>query len=102
LYYGIISLQVRASNSGATERLRESRHLSCRLSKVSEALKQFEAKLQALVAELDALLPIGQDPNADQLAAIELFGERSNNSLTLQGSAPIGRGSNLPHSPFCT
>jgi Fic/DOC family len=34
------------------------------------ALKQFEAKLQALVAELDALLPIGQDPNADQLAAI--------------------------------
>jgi Fic family protein len=39
-------------------------------SKVSEALKQFEAKLQALVAELDALLPIGQDPNADQLAAI--------------------------------
>ena len=39
-------------------------------SKVSDALKQFEAKLQALVAELDALLPIGQDPNADQLAAI--------------------------------
>ncbi len=39
-------------------------------SKVSEALKQFEAKLQALVAELDALLPIGQDPTADQLAAI--------------------------------
>ena len=70
LYYGIISLQVRASNSGATERLRESRHLSCRLSKVSEALKQFEAKLQALVAELDALLPIGQHPNVDQLAAI--------------------------------
>jgi hypothetical protein len=31
-------------------------------SKVSEALKQFEAKLQALIAELDALLPIGQDP----------------------------------------
>ena len=39
-------------------------------SEVSEALKQFEAKLQALVAELDALLPVGQNPNADQLAAI--------------------------------
>ncbi len=39
-------------------------------STVYEALKQFEAKLQALVPELDALLPIRQDPNADQLAAI--------------------------------
>jgi hypothetical protein len=39
-------------------------------SEVSEALKQFEAKLQELVEELDGLLPVGQDPNADQLAAI--------------------------------
>lgn len=37
---------------------------------VGEALKQFEAKLQMLVAELDALLPSGHEPNADQLAAI--------------------------------
>ena len=37
---------------------------------VSDALKQFEAKLQMLVAELDAELPSGQKPNADQLAAI--------------------------------
>jgi hypothetical protein len=37
---------------------------------VSEALKQFEEKLQMLVTELDADLPSGQKPNADQLAAI--------------------------------
>jgi hypothetical protein len=37
---------------------------------VAEELKGFEAKLQTLVAELDALLPIGQEPDADQLAAI--------------------------------
>jgi Fic/DOC family len=39
-------------------------------SEVSEALGKFESKLQELVAELDGLLPVGQDPNADQLAAI--------------------------------
>jgi hypothetical protein len=39
-------------------------------SEVSEALRQFEAKLQRLVEELDGLLPVGQDPNADHLAAI--------------------------------
>lgn len=37
---------------------------------VGEALKQFEAKLQMLVAELDAVLPPGQKLNSDQLAAI--------------------------------
>lgn len=37
---------------------------------VDEALKQFEAKLQMLVAELDAVLPSGQKLNSDQLAAI--------------------------------
>ncbi|HSK44049.1 MAG TPA: Fic family protein [Candidatus Binatia bacterium] len=37
---------------------------------VGEALKQFEAKLQMLVAELDAVLPAGQALNSDQLAAI--------------------------------
>jgi hypothetical protein len=37
---------------------------------VGAALKQFEEKLQMLVAELDAEMPSGQKPNADQLAAI--------------------------------
>jgi len=37
---------------------------------VATELTSFEAKLQALVAELDALLPVGQEPDADQLAAI--------------------------------
>jgi hypothetical protein len=37
---------------------------------VAGELTRFEAKLQRLVAELDALLPIGQEPDADQLAAI--------------------------------
>lgn len=37
---------------------------------VGEALKQFEAKLQMLVAELDAILPPGQKLNSDQLSAI--------------------------------
>jgi len=37
---------------------------------VGEALEQFEAKLQMLVAELDAVLPSGQTLNPDQLAAI--------------------------------
>ncbi len=39
-------------------------------SEVSEALTQFEAKLQSIVNELDVELPVGQEPNADQLAAI--------------------------------
>jgi hypothetical protein len=37
---------------------------------VGEALEQFEAKLQMLVAELDTVLPSGQALNPDQLAAI--------------------------------
>jgi Fic family protein len=39
-------------------------------ARVAEELGRFEAKLQALVTELDALLPVGQEPDADQLAAI--------------------------------
>lgn len=39
-------------------------------AKVAEELTHFEAKLQTMVAELDTLLPIGQEPDADQLAAI--------------------------------
>jgi len=37
---------------------------------VSEELARFEKKLQALVAEMDALLPIDQELDADQLAAV--------------------------------
>ena len=37
---------------------------------VSEELARFEKKLQALVAELDVLLPVDQELDADQLAAI--------------------------------
>jgi Fic family protein len=37
---------------------------------VSEELARFEKKLQALVRELDSLLPIDQDLDADQLAAV--------------------------------
>lgn len=39
-------------------------------AEVAGALAAFETKLQALVRELDAMLPSGQEPNADQLAAI--------------------------------
>jgi hypothetical protein len=37
---------------------------------VSGELAHFETKLQALVAELDALLPVGQELDQDQLAAV--------------------------------
>ena len=37
---------------------------------VASALASFETRLQALVAELDAMLPAGRDPNTDELAAI--------------------------------
>ena len=39
-------------------------------TEVAGELTRFEAKLQTLVAELDSLLPIGQEPDGDQLAAI--------------------------------
>ena len=39
-------------------------------AEVAGALAAFETKLRALVRELDAMLPSGQEPNADQLAAI--------------------------------
>ena len=56
---GIENIQVRlGANYGADS------------AKVAEELKRFEAKIRTLVAELDALLPIGQEPDADQLAAI--------------------------------
>jgi hypothetical protein len=37
---------------------------------VAEELARFGTKLQALIAELDALLPLGQELDADQLAAV--------------------------------
>jgi hypothetical protein len=39
-------------------------------TKVAGELRRFEIKLQALVTELDKLLTVGQEPDADQLAAI--------------------------------
>jgi hypothetical protein len=39
-------------------------------AEVAAALASFETKLQALVAELDSLIPAGDGPNADQLAAV--------------------------------
>ena len=45
-------------------------HSGVRSIDVAGELRRFEEKLRTLVAELDALLPIGQEPDADQLAAI--------------------------------
>lgn len=39
-------------------------------AKVAEELTRFEAQLQLLVAYLDELVPIGEEPDLDQLAAI--------------------------------
>ena len=45
-------------------------HRGVNSAHVAQALADFEVKLQALVAEMDSLLPEGHEPNADQLAAI--------------------------------
>jgi hypothetical protein len=45
-------------------------HYGMDAKEVAKALTRFETKLQALVAEMDSLLPAGQEPDADQLAAI--------------------------------
>lgn len=39
-------------------------------AEVAGELARFEEKLQRLVAELDVLWPVGEDPDADQLAAL--------------------------------
>jgi Fic family protein len=39
-------------------------------SHVADELARFEEKLQTLVAELDGLIPVGQEADADQLAAV--------------------------------
>ena len=56
---GLENVQVRVgSNYGAPA------------AEVSGELTRFETKLQGLVAELDLLISTGQEPDADQLAAI--------------------------------
>jgi len=39
-------------------------------SQVADELKRFEEVLQAVVAQLDADLPVGKEPDADELAAV--------------------------------
>ena len=39
-------------------------------SKVAEELKRFEEVLQTVVAQLDEVLPVGKEPDADALAAV--------------------------------
>lgn len=50
--------------------VRVGEHYGVDAAAVAVALAEFETKLKALVAELDAMLPIGNEANADQLAAI--------------------------------
>lgn len=45
-------------------------HYGVDAAEVAEELAGFERKLHALLRELDAMLPTGQEPDADQLAAI--------------------------------
>jgi Fic/DOC family len=45
-------------------------HLGNPAAEVSGELMRFETKFQGLVAELDSLISTGQEPDADQLAAI--------------------------------
>jgi hypothetical protein len=45
-------------------------HYGADAAEVGEALAGFESKLHALLPELDMILPTGQEPNADQLAAV--------------------------------
>lgn len=45
-------------------------HYGVDAAEVAEELAGFERKLHALIRELDAILPTGQEPDADQLAAV--------------------------------
>ena len=45
-------------------------HYGVDAAEVAEELTGFERKLHALIRELDAMLPTGQEPDADQLAAV--------------------------------
>lgn len=45
-------------------------HYGVDASEVADELAQFETKLRALVKELDSMVHAGQEPDADQLAAV--------------------------------
>ena len=45
-------------------------HYGVDAAEVAQELADFERKLHALIRELDAILPAGQEPDADQLAAV--------------------------------
>lgn len=45
-------------------------HYGVDAAEVAEELAEFQKKLHALLRELDTMLPTGQDPDADQLAAV--------------------------------
>jgi hypothetical protein len=45
-------------------------HYGADAAEVAAELAEFERKLHALLRELDAMLPVGQEPDADQLAAV--------------------------------
>lgn len=45
-------------------------HYGVDAAEVAQELAGFEVKLHALIRELDAILPAGQEPDADQLAAV--------------------------------
>jgi hypothetical protein len=70
--FPIRDLLARFAGSGGLERVqvRVGPNFSVDSAKVAEELTRFEAKLQMLVASLDALVPVGQEPDLDQLAAI--------------------------------
>ena len=56
---GLENIQVRVGNNYGAE-----------AKSVAGELKRFEKKLRTLVAQLDASLPIGHEPNKDQMAAV--------------------------------
>jgi len=45
-------------------------HFGVAAAEVAGEFAEFERKLQGLISELDAQVPVGKEPNADQLAAI--------------------------------
>jgi hypothetical protein len=45
-------------------------HYGLDAAEVADELTEFERRLHALIRELDAMLPAGQEPDADQLAAV--------------------------------
>jgi hypothetical protein len=75
----------------APPRPRQQRRCLRSLSISTKTIKCYPAQLKSLGGVFN-----------DRLTEPELFCERPNNSLPLQGGAPIGRRSSLPRSPFCT